>query len=143
MVSELKQKFDDYWTDRVPGMIKYARYVLDYDTDFNHSLRVFLKDVPLDSKIIDMGTGVGLVALEVARMGFKVDAMDCNIKSIEAGIQLSREMGLDIGFMVGDVEDPELPERSYDVVIARNCVWNLENPLGAYQKWKRLLRPGG
>ncbi len=42
MVSELRKGFDRYWSDRVPGLVEYARYVLNNDTDFNHTLRLFI-----------------------------------------------------------------------------------------------------
>ncbi|MBQ7978502.1 MAG: class I SAM-dependent methyltransferase [Candidatus Methanomethylophilaceae archaeon] len=143
MVSDIRKQLDLYWSDRVPGLIEYTRFLLSNDSDFNHTLRVFLKDMPKGSKIIDMGTGAGLVAIEAARMGFEVDAMDYNMKVIDAAIDLSEEMGLDIDFIVGDVEEPELPEKSYDVVISRNCVWGLDDPFKAYSRWKQLLKPGG
>ena len=143
MTSELREQFDRYWSDRVPGMVEYTRYVLNNDTDFNHTLRVFLKDVPVGSRVLDMGSGVGLVALEMARMGFKVDAMDCNEDVIKAGVGLAEEMGLDVYFMLGDVTDPELPGKEYDVLVARNVLWNLEDPVRAYSQWRKLLRPGG
>ena len=54
MTSELREQFDRYWSDRVPGMVEYTRYVLNNDTDFNHTLRVFLKDVPVGSRVLDM-----------------------------------------------------------------------------------------
>lgn len=38
MVSEPRKGFDRYWSDRVPGLVEYARYVLNNDTDFNHTL---------------------------------------------------------------------------------------------------------
>lgn len=143
MTSELRKEFDRYWSDRAPGLEEYTRYILDNDTDFNHTLRLFIRNVPSDSKVMDMGTGTGVVALEMARMGFSVDAMDCNSDLLSVGDKLSKEMGLAVNFMQGDVTEPGLPDRSYDVVIARNCVWNLEEPMKAYARWKNVLRPGG
>jgi 2-polyprenyl-3-methyl-5-hydroxy-6-metoxy-1,4-benzoquinol methylase len=143
MGSELKEEFDRYWSDRAPGMEAYTRYVLDHDTDFNHTLRLFIRNVSPGSKVIDMGTGCGVVALEMARMGFDVDAMDCNPDLIKAAEELADEMGLKVNFILGDVTEPGLSEKSYDIVLSRNCLWNLEDPIKAYSRWKGLLRPGG
>lgn len=143
MVSGLREEFDRYWSDRVPGLIEYTRYVLNNDTDFNHTLRLLIKNIPPGAKVIDMGAGVGLVALEMARMGYDTTAVDCNPDVIEAAKKLADEMELDIDFRIDDIVDPDLPARSFDVVIARNSVWNLEDPMKAYAQWKNLLRPNG
>ena len=143
MNPQFRKEFDRYWSDRIPGMVEYTRYVLNNDTDFNHTMRVFLKDVSLGSRIIDMGSGIGVVALEAARMGFKVDALDCNSDVIDAGKALAKEMGLNIRYMVGDMADPSSLGKGYDVIIARNSVWCLEEPMKAYSRWRDLLRPGG
>ena len=143
MTSELREEFDRYWSDRVPGLVEYTRYLLNNDTDFNHTLRIFLKDTPVGSRVLDMGTGAGLVALEMARMGFKVDAMDCNEDVLKAAVGLAEEMNLDVYFMLGDVTEPEISGKEYDVIVARNVVWNLEDPAKAYSQWRKLLRPGG
>jgi len=143
MVSELRKEFDRYWSDRVPGLIEYTRYILDNDTDFNHTLRLLIRNISPDTKILDMGTGAGTVALELARMGHHVTAMDCNPDVIEAAKILADEMKLDVDFIVGDVVDPDLPDQSFDVITARNCVWNLEDPMKAYSCWKKILKPGG
>ncbi len=143
MVSELREEFDRYWSDRVPGLIEYTRYVLNNDTDFNHTLRLLIKNIPSDAKVVDMGTGAGLVALEMARMGYDTTAVDCNHDVIEAAKKLADEMNLNIDFRIGDIADPDLPAKSFDVVIARNSVWTLEDPMMAYARWKNLLRPKG
>lgn len=143
MVSELKRDYDAYWSDRVPGVVEYTRYLLTYDTDFNHTLRLFIRNVPVETKVLDMGTGCGLVALEMARMGFDTTGIDCNPDMIEAAKQIAKDMKLDVDFRVGDVTDIDLPERSFGLITARNCLWNLEDPVKAYAKWKSLLKPGG
>ena len=143
MVSEIRQGFDRYWADRVPGMVEFARYVLNNDTDFNYTIRLFLRDISVDSKVLDVGTGVGLVAIEMARMGFEVKAMDCVPEAIDAAKELSQKMEVSVDYILGDVTHPDLPKGSFDIIIARNCVWNLEDPKTAYSNWRGLLRPGG
>jgi 2-polyprenyl-3-methyl-5-hydroxy-6-metoxy-1,4-benzoquinol methylase len=143
MDSDIRRDFDVYWTDRIPGMIESARFILNNDTEFNHTLRLMLRDVSINNKVIDMGTGVGTVALEMARMGFEVHAIDRVPEVIEAARGLAQEMALDVDFMVGDAETPDLPKKSFDIVVARNSLWNLEDPMRAVSEWTSLLRPGG
>ena len=100
---------------------------------------MFLKDKG-KSKIVDMGTGVGTLAIELALMGHEVYAIDINPNVIEAAKGLADEFDVDIEFLVGDVQNPGLPERSFDVIVARNCLWNLTEPSNVYGQWKKLLK---
>ena len=142
MHSDLEKRFEEYWNDRIPGLLEYSRIILNSNTDLSFILNMFLKDKG-KSKIVDMGTGVGTLAIELALMGHEVYAIDINPNVIEAAKGLADEFDVDIEFLVGDVQNPGLPERSFDVIVARNCLWNLTEPSNVYGQWKKLLKPGG
>ena len=142
MSSDLEKEFEEYWTDRIPGLLEYSRIILNSNTDLSFILNIFLKDKG-QCKIIDMGTGVGTLAIELALMGHEVHAMDNNPKMIDAARELANEFGVEVRFIEGDILDPDIPEQKYDVVVARNCLWNLTEPSKAYTSWKKLLKPGG
>ncbi|MBE6524514.1 MAG: class I SAM-dependent methyltransferase [Thermoplasmata archaeon] len=142
MRSDLEEEFERYWTDRIPGLLEYSRLILNSNTDLSFMLNMFLKDKGR-CKIADMGTGVGTVAIEVALMGHEVYAIDNNPVMLEAARGLAKNYDADIEFIEDDVQDPKIPHGSFDVIIARNCLWNLTKPSEAYTKWKKLLRPGG
>ncbi|MBO4357319.1 MAG: hypothetical protein J5813_04025, partial [Candidatus Methanomethylophilaceae archaeon] len=61
MSSDLEKEFEEYWTDRIPGLLEYSRIILNSNTDLSFILNIFLKDKG-QCKIIDMGTGVGTLA---------------------------------------------------------------------------------
>ena len=142
MPSHLEEQFMEYWTDRIPGSLEFAREILNSDTDLRYTLGTFLRDRE-NNKILDMGTGVGVIAIELALMGHKVQGMDNNPEVLRAARSLADEYGADVGFIEGDVQDPSFIKERYDVIVARNCLWNLEEPARAYSKWKELLNPGG
>ena len=41
------------------------------------------------------------------------------------------------------VELPEEEKEVYDVIISRDVVWTLYDPLRAFTRWKEVLKPGG
>ena len=51
--------------------------------------------------------------------------------------------GVDAEFMRMDAQHLDFDDDSFDVVISRNLVWDLESPRGAYREWLRVVRPGG
>jgi len=142
MHSDLEKEFAKYWTDRIPGLLEYSRVILNSNTDLSFMLNIFLKDKGR-CRIADMGTGVGTIAIEAALMGHEVCAIDNNPKMLDAAKELADEFGAYIKFIEDDVQDPKIPSNSFDVIIARNCLWNLTEPSKAYTEWKKLLRPGG
>ena len=142
MHSNIEEEYADYWTDRIPGLLEYSRLILNSNTDLSFTLNMFLKDKGR-CKIVDMGTGVGTVAIELALMGHEVSAIDINSKVLKAAQALAEEFGVNIEFIEDDVQNPKLPKDSFDVIVARNCLWNLTKPLDAYSKWRDLLKPGG
>lgn len=42
-----------------------------------------------------------------------------------------------------DAQQLEFEDNSFDLVISRNVLWNLEKPEQAYKEWLRVLKPGG
>ncbi len=142
MPSPLEQQFMEYWTDRIPGSLESAREILNSDTDIRYTLGMFLKDRE-HNRILDMGTGVGVIAIELSLMGHEVQGLDSNPEVLKAARSLAEEYGADVKFIEGDVQDPGFIKDKYDVIVARNCLWNLEEPARAYAKWKDLLNPGG
>lgn len=42
-----------------------------------------------------------------------------------------------------DVQYLDFPDSSFDAVVARNVIWNLDDPARAYAEIHRVLRPGG
>ena len=94
-------------------------------------------------RVADMGTGCGLMAIWMARLGHEVVGVDdCPEMLAEARANAAAE-GLDIEFRLGDMHDPGLETGSFDMVVAHDSTWCLLRPLEAYGRWLGLLKPGG
>jgi ubiquinone/menaquinone biosynthesis C-methylase UbiE len=51
--------------------------------------------------------------------------------------------GFAVRFQQADAQKLPYPEATFDLIISRNLVWTLPDPLAAYQDWYRVLKPGG
>ena len=142
MASKLDKTIQEYWADRAPGLKLSAQVLLKSDTAVKSRLYHYLRDVK-PGKALDMGTGAGYMALELARMGYEVTAIDYTKEVIDVAEEISEEIGIKVDFKVGDIIEPDLPDGQYDLITARNTVWGLTDPYRAYASWKRLLKPGG
>ncbi|MDB5415248.1 MAG: putative SAM-dependent methyltransferase [Rubritepida sp.] len=93
-------------------------------------------------RVADMGSGNGVVAEKLARLGYQVIA----IERAETRIELMRRRlaqfpGVEV--RQGDAMSPPLEIGEVDAIVSRNLVWMLPDPAGALAEWSRLVGPGG
>jgi ubiquinone/menaquinone biosynthesis C-methylase UbiE len=93
-------------------------------------------------RVLDLGTGTGLVAREFARRGARVCGTDIAAGQIETARLEARRDGLEIDFQVAPAEACPYPDASFDVVSASQC-WTYFDPDRAIAEVRRVLMPGG
>jgi len=71
-------------------------------------------------RLLDLGTGPGTQAIELAARGFDVIGTDIATGAIEAATARSRERGVEVDFRIDDVLKSELRE-TFDVIVDRGC----------------------
>ena len=141
-MEKLEEEFIEYWSMRAPSLAKATENTVDTNPIF----RALLENALAGSNFhnaLDMGTGCGLVAIELARMGLETTAIDYCEEMLERAMAISKDKGLDIKFINGNVQNPLIRKKSFDLIVAKDCLWNLMDPEAAIAKWKEILRPGG
>ena len=96
-------------------------YFADLDPDIEHELQTL---GIAHGRVLDLGTGPGTQAIELAVRGFTVTATDLAQAAIESARALARTRGVDVEFVVDDVLDSRVGG-SFDVVIDRGCFHTL------------------
>jgi SAM-dependent methyltransferase len=96
------------------------------------------------ARAVDLGTGPGVMALELARRGAIVVGIDISPRQIEAARRrASREHLADrCTFKVAPAEGTGLSSGSFDLATAGQC-WGWFDHVRACREVRRLLRPGG
>jgi len=131
-----------YWSDRSAGMRCATKILLESTTWAGLQLRD-LVHAPKASRALDVCTGAGHMAIELARMGLSVTAIDLSPEMVRVARDAAEEEGVDVTFSVQDATCPDFPEGSFDVIVVKDGLWNMLHPDTAIANWRRLLRPGG
>ena len=72
-----------------------------------------------------------------------VTAVDYTEAMLDQARENCARFGVDAEFRRMDAQHLEFDDDTFDVVISRNLVWDLESPRAAYKEWLRVVRPGG
>lgn len=96
------------------------------------------------SRVFELGCGTGSTAILHAPYVASLRAIDVSPKMIEIARAKAEAKNLDnVTFEIGSIEDVEVPDESYDVVMAHSILHLLENKEAALAKARAMLVPGG
>jgi SAM-dependent methyltransferase len=100
-------------------------------------------DARQDENILDVATGTGWSARNVARSGAQVSAVDISSDLLTAAKKLSAHIRPVIDFRLGDAEHLPFPDASFDGVISTFGVIFAHDQRQAARELGRVVRKGG
>ena len=116
-----------------------------FNPELDDDLKKALDELGLRSgSTLDLGTGPGTQAIQLARRGFEVTATDISGAAIRLARGKAEEQGLDITWMQDDILDTRLA-RQFDLIFDRGCFHVLapERRQDYVRIVSGLLKPGG
>ncbi len=102
--------WDDYYKENKVEEMPWYEKNLDRDLENEITSKNLSK-----GRFLDLGTGPGTQALQLAKRNFEVTATDISQSAIEKAKKLSNE----INFLVDDVLDSKLSNRKFDFIFDR------------------------
>jgi SAM-dependent methyltransferase len=99
-----------------------------------------LKDVPKDSKVLDIGCSSGIFLKDLENLGFNIDNL-FGIDISENAIANCKANGIQHCFVM-DAQNITISE-SFDIIIASDCLEHLEDDKKALKNWNSLLKSDG
>lgn len=133
-----------YWNKRAEGYSISNRESLE--SNEKKQYEDFLKKYILPKnnfKTIDMGCGPGFLAILLAKLGCESYAFDCTENMLLKAEENANDLNVKIQTIQGDAQNPDFEDNTFDLLVSRNLIWNLEDPEKAYKEWIRILKPGG
>ena len=99
--------------------------------------------LPAGAKVLEVAPGPGYLAIEMARLGFHVSALDISRTFVQIGNENAREAGVRIDFRQGDAAVMPFEAESFDLIVCQAAFKNFMHPASALDEMHRVLRSGG
>ncbi len=133
---------------------------IDWESFYAHGKRnpPFLTDAPDENLVgyfkqgclesgyaIDLGCGTGRNAVYLAKMGYRVDAVDLSETAIGKARSLAQQSKVDVDFIVGSIFNLALPGSHYDLAYDAGLLHHLQPHQRPYylEKIRAILKPDG
>ena len=139
----IQESITNYWEERADS---YSENIRDDMNSFKKEAwkRIIKNQAGEDvSHALDMGAGPGFFSIIMAELGFNVTVVDCAEKMVQEAENNLRVAGFSADFRVADCHCLPFEDKTFDLIICRNLVWTLVEPVKAYQEWHRLLKDSG
>lgn len=137
-----KQSPPNFWDSFAT---RYDGFINRFAKQTYNSLEQLLKeDLQKTDKVLEIGTGTGLVAFAIANHVGEIVAIDSAPEMISVAKNKSAAKGIsNITFQMGDATGTGFPANHFDVVIASNVFQLLEHPEKALGEVRRVLKNSG
>lgn len=129
----------------------YARNADRGIVEYQRAAMRILGALPLGAEVLDLATGPGHLAIELAklrkRLGpvgpSRVSALDVSRTLLGLAADNARKADVDVEFRLGDASALPFGDQSFDAVVCRSSFKNFAAPVRALDEMERVLRPGG
>lgn len=88
----------------------------------NEVLTRYVKLLPENGKVLDIGIGEGRNALFFAKLGFEVEGIDLSQTAVQRCKELSKKFGVQIKASVNNILSFDISSEKYDLIILSNVL---------------------
>jgi SAM-dependent methyltransferase len=124
---------DSYFND-----IEERRYRTHY-----HLLELFESMDGTDQRLLEVGCGIGVDSIRLAKRGFQVTAVDLTENALAVAEQFAARREATVDFRLGNAEGLDFPDESFDAVYSFGVLHHTPDIKGSVAEVHRVLRPGG
>ncbi len=147
---ELKRQIADTWDAAAGSYDDTPRHGIRYVDEFvawRRLIAAILGDPDhaevRPRRVLDIGTGTGVLALIAAELGHEVTAVDLSPGMLEVARRKAMSAGFEVDWRVADADTLAIDLHGFDVVMCRHLLWTMPDPDQAMRAWRDAARPGG
>jgi SAM-dependent methyltransferase len=101
------------------------------------------RKVDAGTRMLEVGTGTGWFPLLCKANGLQCKGLEISPQLLQVARELGAEHGIEPDIELGNVEDTDLGEETYDVIVASSVFEHVEGWYDGLKNVYRALRPGG
>jgi len=121
----------------------YARNTASDRSRFESVARAICQRVPPSGQILEVAPGPGYLAIELAKSGRKVAALDISKSFVEMVRRNADAAGVAVDARQGNASAVPFPAESFDYVVCMAAFKNFTEPVAAINEMHRILKPNG
>lgn len=130
-----------FW-DRIAK--RYDWITLKLTKDYSALIQRIVDEIDSSKDVLEVGTGSGLIAIELARKAKMIEAIDISSKMIElAKTKASENQIENIHFSVQSAYNLDFEGGTFDAAICSNALHCMGTPQQALLEIRRVLKPKG
>jgi ubiquinone/menaquinone biosynthesis C-methylase UbiE len=135
---------NEYYTDAARASDSYFDEIEErrYRTHY-HLPELFSSMDGKDQRLLEVGCGIGVDSIQLAKRGFQVTAVDLTENALMVARQFAKRRGVSIDFRLGNAEGLDFPDESFDVVYSFGVLHHTPDIERSVAEVHRVLRPGG
>jgi ubiquinone/menaquinone biosynthesis C-methylase UbiE len=99
--------------------------------------------IPASAAVLEIAPGPGFLAIELAKRGLAVRAVDISKTFVEIAYRNATAAGVTVRFEQGDAAALSVADASVDFAVCCAAFKNFSRPVQALAEMRRVLRPGG
>lgn len=135
---------NEYYTREERGSPAYFAEIERRRYDWHYHLRdLFLSLKGSSGRLLEIGCGIGVDSIQLARCGFDVTAIDLTEAALEVARQFARQRGVAIDFRLGNAESLPFDDGTFDRIYSFGVLHHTPRIVTAIGEVHRVLRPGG
>ena len=117
----------------------------DHEQQFENYLRLIRPHHTVDesTRILEVGTGTGWFPLMCKARGLNCRGLEISPQLVEYAKQLGRGYGIEPDIQLGNIEEEDIGNNEYDVIVAFSVFEHVEHWERGLQRIYKALRPAG
>jgi len=135
---------NEYYTDEERASSAYFNEIEQRRYATHYHLRALFDSLAgSHGKLLEIGCGIGVDSIQLAKCGFDVTAVDLTENALVVARQFAEARGVTIDFRLGNAEGLDFPDATFDAVYSFGVLHHTPDIEAAVAEVHRVLKPGG